>query len=277
MEKVATAKANVVLWLWLAELRGHPLGPKFAEILSCIPQWKDFLGSVDPMEFDTVMVSGPQLVDSSKAIIIVQRRDLSTDRARELIGGLVKRSGGRGAFLEDAPAGQIAARFHADRADRIVVTHPRDLVFIIPPEVYEQVKAAKGPVPMRPSKGHVLELTLLKPWRPARRIGFALSESISELHLTITPNQQGDTIVEADLDDTEADAPGDAEAIRAQLAAYSLFVHGTATPAGSKVNVRVELSRTWSAFLLGMIEAQACPDRDGGAILPAGRPPTGLP
>jgi hypothetical protein len=255
-------KANVVLVLWTVQLRGHPLGRRLAALLGCNPQWRDFLGNgVDPLaDFDGIMLSGPRFSDSSKVTVMVQTK-MAPARIRDILGGLVTRSGPNGRWLE-TPPGELGARFRADRADRVAATHPRDLLFITPPEGYEQIRRIREPLALPADKGRAVALSVVNPWRPARRVGLVLPETLSEMRLEITPRADGGAELSIRADDADpATAARDAAMLHDQLGQFSLFIGDVpVSAAGATLQADLRLSRLTSSLLLGMIEGSICPD-----------------
>lgn len=263
LTKVVQGKPNIALVLWFDALREHPIGAMVSEILQCEPQWREFLGgAIDPVrDFDGVMLTGPRFTDSSKVTVAVQHR-LPKEKVRELIGEMVARSGDAGAFL-DTGTDEIVAKAYADRAERIVFTHPRDMVFITPEEGFEQIRSIKRALSLPPGKGRTVSLTLVNPYRPLRAFRVEAPQTLTELRLDIVLTSDGSANVTAEFDDIDEEtAKASAKVLTEQLARSALgpFVGNKEFVAqGSRVVGSIRLSRLTSALVLGFVRAAACP------------------
>lgn len=269
LTKTVQGKPNISLVLWFDSLKDHPAGQTVSEILQCEPQWREFLGgTMDPVrDLEGVMLTGPRFVDSSKITVAVQHK-LPPTKLKELITAFVERSGEKGAFL-DAGKGEIAAKAFADKAERVVFTHPRDMVFITPPEGWEQIRAIEQPLSLPPGEGRAVSLTLVNPWRPLRALRIQAPNTLTEMRLDIVMTRDGGANITVELDDKDAEtAEASAKVLTDQLArsAVGPFLGGREFIAqGSRITGTVRLSRLTSAFVLGFVRAAACPEaRDGG-------------
>lgn len=270
LTKVVKGKPNIALVLWFDAIREQPLGATVSEILQCEPQWREFLGgSIDPVrDLEGVMITGPRFTDSSKITVAVQHR-LSEDQVREMLGTMVARSGDAGAFL-DAGADEIVARAFADRAERVVFTHPRDMVFIAPPEGYEQIRSVKQALSLPPGEGRAISLTLVNPFRPMRAFRVEAPETLTELRLDIFLAKDGSATVNAEFDDKDEEtARASAKTLTEQLArsAVGPFVGNREFVAqGSRIVGTLRLSRLTSALVLGFVRGAACPTAAEGGL-----------
>lgn len=268
LTKIVKGKPNIALVLWFDAIREQPLGATVSEILQCEPQWRDFLGgSIDPVrDFEGVMITGPRFSDSSKITVAVQHR-LSKDRVRELVGSMVARSGDAGAFL-DAGTDEIVAQAFADRAERVVFTHPRDMVFITPPEGYEQLRSVEQALSLPAGEGRAISLTLVDPIRPLRAFRVQAPETLTELRLDVFVGNDGGATINAEFDDKDEEtAKASAKTLTEQLArsAVGPFVGNREFVAqGSRVVGTLRLSRLTSALVLGFVRAAACPTAPAG-------------
>jgi len=271
LTKVVQGKPNIALVLWFDSIREHPVGTTVSEILQCEPQWREFLGgSIDPVrDLEGVMITGPRFSDSSKITVAVQHR-LSKERVREMIGTMVARSGDAGAFLDEVKADEIVARAFADRAERVVFTHPRDMVFITPEEGYEQIRSVKRALSLPPGEGRAISLTLVNPFRPLRAFRVEAPETLTELRLDIVVTSDGGANVAAEFDDKDEEtAKASAKILTEQLArsAVGPFVGNSEFVArGSRIVGTMRLSRLMSTLVLGFVRAAACPTSPDGGL-----------
>jgi hypothetical protein len=264
LRRTVQGKPNVELVMWFSAMRTHPLGVRVGEILSCNPQWRDFIGdAVDPVkDLDGVFLFGPRVVDSSKLTVAVQTR-MDQQKVHAVMDGLVRQSGQTAGWL-DAGAGTLAARVHADRADRIVMTHPTNMIYVTPPEGYAQIAGIREPMSLPPGKGRALSLMMVTPWRALRRVGWILPETVSEMRLDIVAADDGGADITIEFDDQDAVAAEEhVHAQNAQLAASpTRFFLGDIkfVAQGSHMVCSDHLSRTTSGFLLNMTRALVCPE-----------------
>jgi hypothetical protein len=262
-------KNNVELVFWFTSLRSHPLGHLVSGLLTCNPQWKDFLGdAVDPLQdLTAVMIVGPRLSDTSKVIVAVERR-MDDAKTRQVIAALVEKSANAGGFL-DAGAGTIAARAFADRADRVIFTHPHHMIWVTPPELYESIHK-RGPQSLPNGNGRTLSLTLATPWRPLRAFGAALPNTLSELRLEIVASEDGGADINLEFDDKDAQmAEADAPLLTDQLMRpLSLMLGDNAFASnGNRIFAKAHLSQLTGAIALGFVRSAVCPARPADAGL----------
>jgi hypothetical protein len=272
LRKTVQGKPNVELVMWFSAMRTHPLGVRVSEILSCNPQWRDFIGdAVDPVrDLEGVFLFGPRVVDSSKLTVAVQTR-MDQNKVRAVMDGLVRQSGQTAGWL-DAGSGALAARIHADRADRIVMTHPTNMIYVTPQEGYAQIAGIREPLSLPPGNGRALSLMMVTPWRPLRRLGWTVPETVSELRLDIVAADDGGADITIEFDDQDAaSAEEHVSAQNAQLASspMRLFLGNiTFTAQGNHMVCRDHLSRTTSGFILNMARAMVCPEPPDAATSP---------
>ncbi len=274
LRRAIKSKPNVALVFWFSTMREHPLGPLVGSLLSCNPQWRDFLGDViDPLQdLDGVMLVGPRMSDTSKLTILVQSRmeDSKIRQVMGLVGESAHRSGAGGPI--DAGAGTQAIRFRADRADRIAFTHPKNLIIVTPPEGFEQLQAQREAMSLPAGRGQAMSLTMVNPWRPLRMIGMHLPETLSEIRVNVFATDSGGVRAEIEFEDQDAasaaahagDVTDQARAAAGLLASDITFV-----AEGNRLHAETRLSRITSAIALGFVRSQICPP----AALDAGRAP----
>lgn len=274
LRRAVKGKPNVALVFWFSTMREHPLGPLVGSLLSCNPQWRDFLGDViDPLQdLDGVMLVGPRMTETSKLTILVQSRmeDAKVRQVMGLVGAAAHRSGAGGPI--DAGAGTQAIRFRADRADRVAFTHPKNLIIVTPPEGFEQLQAQREAMSLPAGRGQAMSLTMVNPWRPLRAIGMHLPETLSEIRVNVFATDGGGVRAEIEFDDQSAEmaAQHAADITDQARAAAGLLASDIAFVAeGNRLRAETRLSRITSAIALGFVRAQICPP----AALDAGRAP----
>jgi hypothetical protein len=266
LKRVIKGKPNVSIVLWLSTIREHPLGQLAGGILTCIPQWHDFLGDqIDPLrDFDGVMLTGPRMSETSKVTVMVQSR-MDDAKLQRVMGTLAEKPGG--SFV-DAGGGR-AIQFHADRAERIAFIHPRNMVIVTPPEGFEQLRDVREPLSLPPGHGQAMSLTMVTPWRPLRGLGLKLPETLSEIRVNASAAPDGGVEVQIEFDDQDA-ASAEAHARDVTDQARSLL--GPLLPdlefvaQGNHLSASAHVSRLFSAILLGGARDRLCPSStfDGG-------------
>lgn len=274
LRRAVKSKPNVALVFWFSTMREHPLGPLVGSLLACNPQWRDFLGDlIDPLQdLDGVMLVGPRMAETSKLTILVQSRmdDAKVRQVMGFVGETAHRTGSGGTI--DAGAGTQAVRFHADRADRVAFTHPKNLIIVTPPEGFEQLQAQREAMSLPAGRGQAMSLTMVNPWRPLRAVGLRLPETLSEIRVNAFASQGGGVRLEIEFDDQDA-AMAQAHAAdvtdQARGAAGPLLSDITFVAEGNRLHAETHLSRITSAIALGFVRASICPP----AAFDAGRAP----
>jgi hypothetical protein len=268
---------NVTLVVWFSTIRDHPLGSQVGALFSCNVQWRDFMGDlVDPLrDLDGVMVTGPRMADSSKIVALAQHRmdEARVTEVMNTIGARAKRTGSGGP-LPTGHEGMVAVRFHADRADRIALTHPTHMIAVTPPEGFEQLRDMKGPLTFPPGHGKAMSATIVNPWRPANKmLGTRLPETLSKVRILMSAASDGGVDVEAEFDDQDAElAKAHAPLVSEQVRSLGFGVVLTDVEfvaQGSQLKAQTHLSRLSSALVLGVGRNMICPAGfDGGRGLP---------
>jgi hypothetical protein len=163
----------------------------------------------------------------------------------------------------------VAVRFHADRADRIAFTHPRNVIIVTPPEGFDQLKDQPEPLSLPAGQGKAMSLTMVTPWRPLRALGVRLPETLSEMRMHISAAPGGGVIAEIEFDDQDAamakaHAPEISEQARAM--GGGLFLTDLEfTAHENQLKGQTSVSRIGSTFLLGIARNALCPAGfDGG-------------
>jgi hypothetical protein len=271
LRRAVKGKPNVALVFWFSTIREHPLGPLVGSLLSCNPQWRDFLGDmIDPLQdLDGVMLVGPRMAETSKLTILVQSR-MDDAKMRQIMGFVGESAHRRGAGGPiDAGAGTQAVRFHADRADRVAFTHPKNLIIVTPPEGFAQLQAQREAMSLPAGRGQAMSLTMANPWRPLRAVGMHLPETLSEIRVNVFASQSGGVNVEIEFDDQDAvQAAAHASEVtdQARGAAGPLLSDITFVAHGNRLHAETRLSRITSAIALGFVRGSICPPGalDGG-------------
>jgi hypothetical protein len=170
--------------------------------------------------------------------------------------------------------GMVAVRFHADRADRIALTHPTHMIAVTPPEGFEQLRDMKGPLTFPPGHGKAMSATIVNPWRPANKmLGTRLPETLSKVRILMSAASDGGVDVEAEFDDQDAElAKAHAPLVSEQVRSLGFGVVLTDVEfvaQGSQLKAQTHLSRLSSALVLGVGRNMICPAGfDGGRGLP---------
>jgi hypothetical protein len=272
LRRAVQGKPNIALAIWFSTIHDHPLGPLVGSLLACNPQWKDFMGNlIDPLaDLDGVLVTGPRFTETSKVIVYAQHR-MEPDKVSEVmeaLGARAKRQG-TGGIIPTGHPGMQAVRFHADRADRVAFTHPRNMIMVTPPEGFEQLRDYAEPMSLPPAHGKALSLTLINPYRPLRAIGARLPETLTELRLHVTAANDGGVNVDFEFDDQDAaaakaHAPDLTEQARALGGLFVSDIEFVAEE--NHLKGHTHLSRIAGTFVLGFVRGGLCPSGplDGG-------------
>jgi hypothetical protein len=266
LKRIVNGKPNVSLVLWLSTIREHPLGPLVGGILTCNPQWHDFLGDqIDPLrDMDGVMLTGPRMSETSKVTVMVQSR-MDDAKLQRVMGALAEKPGG--SFVD--AGGSRAIQFHADRAERIAFTHPRNMVIVTPPEGFEQLRDVHEPLSLPPGRGQAMSLTMVNPWRPLRNVGAKLPETLSEIRVNASTASDGGVDVHIEFDDQDA-ASAEAHASdvtdQARAAGGPLLGDIEFVAQGNHIAASTHFSRLTCAIVLGFVRERICPSSafDGG-------------
>ena len=194
-------KPNVTLAVWFSALRGGPAEALVAPLFACNAEWRWFgeRGVVPLRDLDGVMMTGPQLSDSSKLTVAVQHR-LKSSEVQTVVQSLVSASGPRGAFLEDD-----VARIVFQRKDRVVFPHEKNMVFVAPATGWEPIRAMQGPLALPPAEGRALSITLQNPSRPLKKFGLKMPERLTEMKLDVFANPDGGSDVQIDFEAPSAE------------------------------------------------------------------------
>ncbi len=215
--KVTDPNANVRLYVDTEKVRNHALGPRIGSLLAQVPQWKDFFGptKIDPIrDIDRVLIAGPQLRDSSE-VAAVLRYNLQQREVEAAVDELVKRSGG--AWL-DGPAKAATAR--ADRADRVFVFVPENLVAVVPETAKKStLDLAKRKLELPAIKGDaVLTVHVATPYRVFIGLPFRFPESVKSMKASVSPTSDGGArVVLLGIDESKEAAERNASLIESQV------------------------------------------------------------
>jgi hypothetical protein len=85
----------------------------------------------------------------------------------------------------------------------VVFPHARDLVFAMPEQGWEQVRAIRAPLSIPAARGRALSIALLEPAIPLKRIGLRLPESLREMRLDIYLSVSGAGEVRVSFEDKD--------------------------------------------------------------------------
>jgi hypothetical protein len=272
LKRAVQGKPNVALVFWFTTIRDHPLGPLVGNLLACNAQWREFVGDlIDPLrDLDGVMLTGPRMADTSKVTAIAQHRleDGKINDVMTALGSLARKRG-TGGVVPTGHAGMVAVRFHADRADRVAFTHPRNMIIVTPPEGFEQLRDEPEPLTLPAGQGKAMSLTMVNPWRPLRALGMRLPETLTEIRVHLSAALDGGVNADIEFDDQDAAlARAHAPEITAQArGAGGPFLSDLEFVAqDNHLKAKTHLSRIASTFALGFVRASICPAGfDGGA------------
>lgn len=203
---IADSNANVRLNLFMDRVRQQPLGANLGQLLKSVYQWRDFFapGGLDPVrDFDHILVFGPQLRDSSQVAAFLQH-NVRAARIHGAIDRLIKHSGTGSSWLKGTR--NPAARAVADRAQRLFVMYPGQVVAVVPLSVEKDALALPAfKLPTTP--GDELASAYVKaPWRALLGSRFQLSKTISSATVRAYPEADGGTRLEAVLEDESSEA-----------------------------------------------------------------------
>ncbi len=252
--QVAKSNTNVKLHLWTKPLRTHPLGADIAQLLANEPQWKSFLGdgAINPLtDLDTIVLYGPQLVDSSQVGAFVAF-NTEPKKVRAAVDAIVARDP-KGTPWKDEKKKPVA-RARADRADRVFVLFPNKTLAIVPPGGADAAVAVKRiALPESDSERTVLHAYLKTPHRvkALERYGFTIPTSIASAQVTVSTTVEGGASLELRLEDA---SPDDATAHRPELEKQLTGLTGglvqvTWQQSGKRLTAKLELS----PFMLRML------------------------
>jgi hypothetical protein len=272
LKRTVQGKPNVALVVWFSTIREHPLGPLVGNVIACNQQWQDFMGNlIDPLrDLDGVMLVGPRMSDTSKLTILAQHH-LDESRASEILASLgdMARKNGTGGPVPGGQAGILAVRFHADRADRIALTHPRNMIIVTPPDGFTQLRDDPEPMSLPAGHGQAMSLTMVTPWRPARAVGAHLPESLSEIRVNIFAAPDGGVNAQIEFDDQDPTlAKAHASDVTEQVRAVGGLLLGDIqfVAQANHIVAQTHLARITSALALGFVRQMICPSGfDAGA------------
>jgi hypothetical protein len=288
LDDKVVGKPNVSFALWMPDVRAHPLGGAVGEVFACNPEWKPFLKQgIKPIEdLEGVMMVGPQLSNSARFTIAVQH-NLGEEKMASLIEDLVKKGGKGGRWLEEG-----VGRVILQRRERVIFSHPRDMVFVAPPDAWRDIRSLSEPLSLPASKGRALSLTLRSPAKPLRKLGVQLPERLAEIRLDVFANKDGSVDLQIEMDDdSEASATADAPAINRTLGSFFSDLSQLAqtvtslapsdltgdelgevritlptpdfTPVGKRLTATSRLTSAQSGKLLGLLSRVMCPKKKG--------------
>ena len=269
---LADSNANIRLNLFMDRVREQPLAGMLGHLLKSVYQWRDFFapGGLDPVrDFDHILVFGPQLRDSSQVAAFLQH-NVRAPRVRGAIDNLVKNSGAGSAWLKGTK--NPAARAVADRAQRLFVMYPSQVVAVVPPGA-EKDALALPPFKLPVAKGEELASAFVKtPWRALLGTKFKLSKTIRSAKIQVYPEADGGARIEALLeDDSESLAQQDALQVKRDVDTVTLasnwLLSGSrfAEPMqvhidDNKINMTLRVTRAQAERIFRLAEAVLTPE-----------------
>lgn len=200
--EIIDSNANVSLLLLSDRVRGHRQGQRIGRLLVGFPQWQSFLETtgIDPIEdLDRVLVVGPQFRRSADVVVIIQYR-VDAAEMRASIDRLVQREP-RGEWISEEP---LAARAHADRAQRLFVFSGPRILVIAPPQLERQLLGASIERFPEPGSDDALVVNIKTPWRALMGLPFELPKSLAWARLGVLPLADGGAQVRVEAEDADA-------------------------------------------------------------------------
>ncbi len=251
---ITAADVYVTVAINTEAIRKNSIGKRAGPLLQGLNQWHDFLQgtSIDPVrDADWVMIYGPSLRDTTKAIIVIRYSlpDAQMDAACDFMAHRYAKGG----QVDTGIAGMKAWLAYADRGERLLVRPQSHMLVILPSrktvsaEKERQLlqKISQTVYPARLKNAHeAVRVIVKKPHKAIREI----PEGLSEARLRVIPgaNDSATLYIEGDCSDeaTCASAQRELEATLGDLGAKasvaSIF---TAVPAGvGKVLNEAQLS-----------------------------------
>jgi len=200
--QVSDANANVRLIVFGDRIRRHRVGALIGDLLGAVDQWRAFFktAGLDPIkDIDRMLISGPQLRESSKAVIVLRHRATET-RIHQAIDSLVKADKQGGQWLEPG-----IAKAKVDRADRVFAQTGPGVVLVGPVGMEVQAKQLFGKLRFpNPEGNEVLSVFLRTPYRAFKGIPFDMPESITWVRMKLSPGPRDGVVAELEAQDESA-------------------------------------------------------------------------
>lgn len=202
---------NVMLSLWLGEMRDEKLAPTLRKLLACgklgAALRRAQVEALDDLE--AAVFAGPRLDDPRQYTAVLSHR---LPRAR-LQMALSKLTWPRGKWLDED-----AVRVRAAGATRVVFRRGEHLVLATPEPVWEKLKGSSRAMSLQSSRGRALSLMLREPTMALLRLGLKVPDTLSRMRLDIYPRAGGDIEIALRFDDRdEATARENAPKISAEI------------------------------------------------------------
>jgi hypothetical protein len=200
--EIVDSNANVNLLLLSERVREHPLGARIGRLLVNFPQWSSFFAAaeIDPIrDLNRILIVGPEFRRSADVVAIVQHR-LGREVLRKAIDRLVRRPPS-GRWLKSKV---LAARAHADRAERLFVLPSSNLLVVAPVHLEKQLLAAPAIKFPAPEGKEALILHVRSPAHALRGLPIAVPESVAWLRLDVTTLEGGGAELRVSAEDSDA-------------------------------------------------------------------------
>ena len=199
---VADPNAHVRLLLYNRRIRNHPLGKRVGHLLGMANQWKSFFGpaGIDPVQdVDQILIAGPQLRDSSKAVVVLQHR-AGGEKIRAAIGNLMKKRKPPGKWEE--VNGVSVTQAFADRADRTFLLPSPSVVVLVPPSARDAaLKQVRPGMRLPKPKGKEVMTTFVRTPANAMKGIFPVPRSIKWVRMDITTTPEGGAFARLEAED----------------------------------------------------------------------------
>jgi hypothetical protein len=273
---------NVEILIAGDRLRKYELGGMFGDVLASIPQWQQFIGTsgIDPVkDINHMLIGGPQLRESQKVVVVLDM-NVTDQKARQTIDGIIKRSKPPGKWVGETPVPHAIAQ--ADRGERIFALVPgKHMVVVMPAADKEQLKDVKKIEPFNKSSKIGISIYMVTPARAFRGLPFQIPDTLKWMQVNVIPTDDNgvDVVLEAE-DKDESLAREHAvklediiESVRKVelplIGTYEVLGKTKFVTDGKLIRGETHVSRKQLVLIMGFakkhLEAQAKPAADAGA------------
>ena len=190
----ALPPSKVTIVLDCAVIRSHPLGARVMSTLATLPEWKQFASGADlnpARDVDTVLVTGPSLIDARRDAVVVHYSARDADVERAILSLTSQRTG------SDSTDPTLDVGIPAVRAWRLsaggyqrVFLRGADQILVVAPAKHANAYAralASGSLQATTVRGEALSLHATTPGRSWRFI----PATISEMRAWVVPRSDG--------------------------------------------------------------------------------------
>lgn len=192
---------NVKILIAGDRLRKYELGGMFGEVLGSIPQWQQFIGTsgIDPVkDINHMLIGGPQLRDSRKVVVVLDL-NVTDQKARQTIDGIIKRSKPPGKWVGETPVPHAIAQ--ADRGERIFALVPgKHMVVVMPADAKDQLEKVKSIKAFDKSSKVGIAIYMITPANAFRGLPFQIPNTLKWMRVNVIPTDDSgvDVVLEAE-------------------------------------------------------------------------------